>query len=98
MLESLTRESFTPRHGETFHVRLDDGSAVEIRLSQVEGSTERTARVGREPFSLTFRGPLRPILPQRIYTLENAEMGSIAIFLVPLGPEGGEMRYQAVFS
>lgn len=98
MLESLTHDTFEARRGEVFTVRLEDGQAIETRLAQVQGSTERTARIGRAPFSLIFRGPLRPILPQRIYTLENAAMGSIAIFLVPLGPESGEMQYQAVFS
>ena len=97
MLESLTRESFEPRQGETFLIRFSDG-IIELRLAEVQGSTERTARMEREPFSLIFRGPLRPILPQRIYTLENDALGSLEIFLVPLGPEGGEMQYQAVFS
>lgn len=97
MLESLTRESFQPRQGETFLIRFTDG-VITLSLAEVQGPTEKTARVGREPFSLTFRGPLRPILPQRIYTLENEAMGSLDIFLVPLGPESGEMRYQAVFS
>lgn len=98
MLETLTRETFEPRRGETFHVHLDDDSTIETRLAEVQGSTERTARVGREPFSLLFLGPPHPVLPQRIYTLENTEMGSFTLFLVPLGPEGGEVRYQAVFS
>jgi len=97
MLENLTRESFEPRQGETFLIRFTDG-VVELRLDEVQGSSERTARVGREPFSLLFHGPLRPILPQRTYTLENEAMGSLDIFLVPLGPERGEMQYQAVFS
>lgn len=97
MLESLTRESFEPRRGETFVIRFTDG-ALELHLAEVEGSREGAARVGKEPFSLTFRGPLRPVLPQRIYTLENEAMGSLSIFLVPLGPDRGEMQYQAVFS
>lgn len=98
MLESLTRESFEARQGETFHVRFDDGTALELRLAEIRGATAKTARVGREPFSLVFRGPPRPILPQRTYALENSQMGSLPLFLVPLGPDAGEMRYEAVFS
>lgn len=98
MLESFTLETFAPHKGQAFYIRLDDGQALQTRLEEVQGSTERTARIARPPFSLVFHGPLTPVLPQRIYTVENEALGSFAIFLVPLGPERGAMRYQAVFS
>ena len=52
----------------------------------------------REPFSLVFRGPMDPLLAQRIYPLDHAEMGQRDIFLVPIGPDQEGMRYEAVFA
>ena len=52
----------------------------------------------RNAFSLRFFGPLAPILPQAIYPLQNAALGTLDIFLVPLGPKDGFMRYEAIFT
>ncbi len=52
----------------------------------------------REPFRLTFRGPITPTLPQRIYKLQNPSSGEVEIFLVPVGPDSEGMRYEAVFN
>jgi hypothetical protein len=45
-----------------------------------------------------FRGPTGPILPQRIYRLRHPVMGELDLFLVPIGPDGEGMRYEAVFT
>jgi hypothetical protein len=82
-LADLTAASFTDRLQETFAVALETG-ALDLTLVEVEqlGSS----RPARQAFSLRFRGPARPILPQAIYRLENAAMGALDIFIVPLGP------------
>lgn len=71
----------------------------------VELSLQAVATWGRESpdgdgrrFTLLFHGPLTPVLPQRIYHFDHAAVGSFDIFIVPLGPEAGSMRYEAVFS
>jgi hypothetical protein len=51
-----------------------------------------------ENFSLLFRGPLAPVLPQCIYRLTHDTLGSMEIFLVPVGPDGEGMQYEAVFN
>jgi hypothetical protein len=51
----------------------------------------------RTPFALLFGGPLQPIMPQRTYTLDHERLGSFELFIVPIGPEGAMMRYEAVF-
>jgi hypothetical protein len=40
------------------------------------------------------RGPDGPNMPQRTFRLEQAELGALDLFLVPIGP--GE--YEAVFT
>jgi hypothetical protein len=52
----------------------------------------------RAPFSIVFRGPPAPVLPQRIYPLEHAGIGVFELLLVPIGPDDGGMRYEAVFT
>jgi hypothetical protein len=52
---------------------------------------------GRTPFSLTFRGPAQPLLPQAMYDVEHPVHGVIAIFIVPIAADAGGATYEAVF-
>jgi hypothetical protein len=94
-LEKLTARNFADRRQDNFAVSGPAG-ALDLVLIEVEEFGPSTG--GRNAFSLRFLGPLRPILPQAIYRLENAAMGALEVFLVPLGPHQGGMRYEAVFT
>lgn len=66
---------------------------------------EEAYRVGEEPppgrrgqFALIFIAPPGPVLPQRIYSLDHADMGPMDIFLVPISSDATGVRYQAVFT
>jgi hypothetical protein len=98
MLGELNHETFAKELGSPFQLR--SGAAAPLRLELVEATAFARASVGarRTPFSLLFRGPQQPVLPQRIYPLEHDRLGRLEIFLVPLGPEGEGMRYEAVFT
>jgi uncharacterized protein DUF6916 len=92
MLDTLSATIFSPRLYEPF--TLSDGSArLDLELVEVT-ELGATTPERRTPFSIVFRGPDRPTLPQRIYRLEHAELGAFELFLVPIGP--GE--YEAVFT
>ena len=97
MLDRLTREDFLPRVGETFRVA---ESGADLVLTEAAGFSVPGAGAGprKAPFSLFFRGPKQPVLPQRIWALENEALGHLEIFLVPLGPDAEGMRYEAVFN
>jgi len=98
MLESLAVGDFSGRIGEGFRVPLVDGSIV-LTLAEVTDLARKDhAGPRRAPFSLVFRGPLSPVLPQRIWPLEHAALGRLEIFLVPIGPDPEGMRYEAVFN
>ena len=103
MLESFTTATFAEHLGETF--RIDVGAAEPLRVELIEaatlggGSAEAWAAGGRRaPFSIVFRGPIRPVLPQRIYRMEHDATGAFELFLVPIGPDQGGMRYEAIFT
>ena len=99
MLKQLTHKSFSPYIDQTFHVKLGEDTLEFTLLEAVPiGSDPQDGK--RHPFSVMFLGPAEPILPQRIYDVEHAEMGSLSLFLVPLGPDktAQGIRYEAVFT
>ena len=100
MVTDLTLATFEPRLGESFRIALDDGGGVDVELVEAAASSAGAAPPEglREPFSIVFRGPLEPVLPQRIYVLEHDDLGALEIFLVPVGPDDAGMRYEAVFA
>ena len=49
-------------------------------------------------FSLIFAAPRGPWLPQAIYPMRHAALGTMEIFLVPIGSLGEANGYQAVFT
>jgi len=97
MLESFTAETFAEILGDGFRVHDEDGRVYDLRLAAaVPVGLAPTG--GRAPFSILFRGPAAPILPQRIYAVEHETLGRFELFLVPLGPDDAGARYEAVFT
>jgi hypothetical protein len=104
MLDRLTKESFEAHRGEVFRLVAACGRAqpepigpFDLTLAEVRGNG-LVGRAAREQFSVLFRGPRDPTLPQRIYRLENAAMGTLEIFLVPVGRDTTTTIYEAVFT
>jgi hypothetical protein len=98
MLADLTLADFSGRVGETFRFT-SPGAGFELTLAEVTDlSRPEAPGRGRKPFSLIFRGPVRPVLAQRIWPLEHLELGQLEIFLVPIGPDAQGMRYEAIFN
>lgn len=106
MLETFTAQTFSPYVGETFHLILDGEPPVEMQLVSVtESNFPAAARgtadpLGRMSFSLLFLDQQHPssYLPQRIYHLEHEQLGAMDLFIVPLGPTTGGMRYEVIFN
>jgi hypothetical protein len=102
-LESLTAASFA-EHLKTVFRLLTGGEPLPLELVEVQRASyaDEPAAVGpagrREPFNLLFRGPRSPYARQGIHRLEHDELGTLEIFLVPLGPDASGMRYEAVFT
>ena len=96
MLEDFTIGTFSGFVGDAFRVHPDPGTTLDVELISVTEPGDETGR-GR-PFSVVFRGPGDVLLPQRIYRMEHAEIGSFELFLVPIGPDEKGQRYEAVFN
>jgi hypothetical protein len=98
MVEDFTPSTFTELVGEPFRLLLDDGSALDLELVSVPPAPTHPGDAHRRtPFSIVFRGPQEPVLPQRIYRLENESLGPFELFIVPIGPGESGMQYEAVF-
>ena len=85
MSETLTCESFSQFLGGTFTMSLDSGETMELELIEAATYPNRDEVNGRKPFSLVFRGAMESVVPQRIYRLQHESMGTLEIFLVPIG-------------
>lgn len=92
MVETYTVDTFSPQVRERFELIRDSGG-LDLELVEVTQLGERTPE-RRAPFSLVFRGPDSPTLPQGIHRLEHHGLGSLELFLVPIGPG----RYEAIFT
>ena len=103
-LETLTVDVFQPRVGETFRIRSHADSEIEAELIEARALGGGPSRAPSEtprkrtPFSLSFRTSLTAPLPQSIYEVAHDELGSYEIFLVPVGPDGKGMVYEAIFT
>lgn len=97
MLDKVTKDTFEPRKGETFTLTDEAAGEVELKLTEVLGTGLRGS-AEREQFSLYFQGPREPALPQRIYRLEHAAMGTMDLFLVPVARDAEGSTYEAVFT
>ena len=103
-LETLTVDAFQPRVGQTFRIRGRADNETEAELIEARALGGGPARAHaqtsprRTPFSLSFRTNLMAPLPQSIYEVVHDEMGAYEIFLVPVGPDGKGMVYEAIFT
>lgn len=98
MLQHLTPSSFSEHLGTPFRISYGGEAPVEAVLYEVKLHEEHDGP-RKQPFSIYLRTASRgPVLPQRIYQLEHKKMGTMEIFLVPIGPDAQGMRYEAVFN
>ena len=100
MLDSVTTDTFETHKGSTFRMHIDEDQVLDLELVEVTSRGEAgSPDAGRgQAFALIFRGPREAALPQRIYRLEHEKLGTLEIFLVPIGPDDTGMRFEAVFN
>lgn len=97
-LATATRDTFVAHVGSSFSLSLTDG-VLELVLYAVD-ALPAAPHAPRTPFALRFRTPgVTGHVPQGIHALAHPVLGTLEIFLVPLGADagGGGMRYEAVF-
>src|SRR5581483_3549089 len=95
MVDKLDSKAFSEHLNSEFKLSLPDAAPLVLRLLQVN---ERDAGPRLEQFSLFFRGPREPYLQQSIYSLQHDKLGTIELFLVPVGIEQDGIQYECAFN
>ena len=103
MLEKLQASDFSPYLNQTFLMHMGPGEPVEAELVEVtehepRGGKKQADSSGRTSFSILLRCPKGTDAPQNTYKIEHQEMGTLHLFLVPIGPDEEGMRFEAVFN
>lgn len=88
----LNFHDFVPHLGSVFQVMQPEPHGLKL-VEAIDSSNSH-----QEQFSLIFTSTDSPWLPQATYTLLHSHLQDLALFLVPIGPNGKEMRYEAVFT
>lgn len=97
-LDTATVEAFAPAVGESFSLDAGEAGTLELELIAATPGQHPGPEGTRHPFTLEFVGPADPILAQRIYRLDQEQLGSLEIFLVPISRDDTGTTYEAVFS
>lgn len=100
MTPQLDPDVFAPTVGSQFIVTLQaDVAPVELVLVEVVEHPASPGAPRERPFTLCFLGPTGEHFRQGLYSFSHAGLGTIDIFIVPLGPQAdGRHRYEAVFN
>jgi len=92
---SLSHASFATALHTKFRLCQDVPQPIELELVHV---SELQSTPRQEIFSILFRGSLEMPLAQRIYQLEHEAMGTVQLFIVPVGRDEQGYEYEAVFN
>ncbi|NLG96042.1 MAG: hypothetical protein GX491_01660 [Chloroflexi bacterium] len=97
-LESLTLDDFAPYLHQEFIIYLQNGEPYALELVELRDLGAAPGPTFRKPFAMTLRNPNNAAyLPQGTYQLEHEHMGSLELFIVPLGPSPEGMQYEITF-
>ena len=104
MLNMVTKDTFSGYLGQKFHVHVAaavlDMELVDVNelVATVGRRSTKPSAQGPRPFSVLFQGPQDPLLPQATYKVEHEAVGTVDIFIVPIGPEQGVAMYEGIFN
>ena len=103
-MNPLTLEQANKALGQSFRLKLDDETELDLMLTSVTPLRPTPPFPGkvREPFAMLFKGTAGRCCAQKTYLLRNDILGEQHVFLAPVGWEfQGSVEiysYQAVFS
>ena len=103
MTDILNHTFFFAQLEQLFQVKVDSEKVtlklIKLDLYSKDSNGEEKSGQLRESFSLVFRGPREQQLQQGTFFLNNEALTeSIAVFLVPIGPDDHGLCYEAVFN
>lgn len=101
-LDAVTQETFAACRGTHFLIGDESAAAVEVELIDVwefrTKAAESRPLSARTPFSVLFRGPKGCVVRQGTYAVEHDGLGTLELFLVPVGPQQDALILEAAFA
>lgn len=98
MIEKLTASDFKELTEQAFKLRHGECPDAEAKLIEVEKLSGQSGPSGRTPFSLLFACDESTEAVQSVFDLEHEKLGSLEVFLVPVGKDERGLLLEAVFS
>jgi len=98
--DKLTADDFSLHQDTSFTLSADEVDPVETTLIDITrmGAAPDQDSDRRQAFSIVLRGPADAHLPQQIYQVKHEQMGTLILFLVPIGQEKDGTLFEAVFT
>ena len=101
-LLNLSADDFSPHVGDRFVLESESQGSVAVQLVEatpLKHSADRPRELPqREAFSLVFSAPGQAQLTQDTFQVRHTALGSLSMFLVPVGPTGSTRQVEAVFA
>ncbi len=103
-----TAETFADYVGDKFDVHTDEG-VTPLTLDNIKIHDEKTMRDNhleiqgvvyppRRPFSLTFAGPLDPILIESMHIIKHVTLGDLELFISAFRKDHNGVLYESVLN
>lgn len=96
-LQHLAASDFHAQVGKDFFIHFAKEAIISAQLKNVLDLPASNNLV-RKPFSILLQTDQKNHYQQAIYTIEQSDLGTMQIFLVPVGCSDKGMQYEAVFS
>ncbi|WP_319773685.1 DUF6916 family protein [Breoghania sp.] len=94
-LATLELAAFVPLVGETFRLNTDEGNIdLVLHEAQALGLSPRPGGA----FSLVFRAPQDQPVAQQLHPIHHPALGSMHLFLLPIGSVGDDLAYEAILT
>ncbi|HEY6331745.1 MAG TPA: hypothetical protein VI756_20630 [Blastocatellia bacterium] len=95
MSEGFTFEIFSAEVGTRFQMAYGDAHIADLELISANDLSTGPRHI---QFSLVFLGPEHCPLEQKIYQLKHDNLGTLDVFLVPVGKTDKGIEYEAIFN
>lgn len=93
----LRRSTYTELLGRSFGVLQDNGARLPLTLIEVR-DLARPAMSGEGTFALRFEGPVGPYAQHSSLEVEQGELGSFQLAVMPVGRAAAQQDYEAIIN
>jgi hypothetical protein len=93
----MNREDWLPCLEQNLTATTTEGNSFSVELLENK-SLGKKSEATQEAYSLVFRGPHEELPEQGLISLKHKAIGTIEVFMVPIGSDEQGMCYEAIFA